>query len=139
MRMDWVSRDLAPLLPDAPGEPVATCGFRRIYANKAARNRMEWHGLLVKAATDALERAEDPLFPQEEERLTSKIRDRYAAEAEMQAYIQERPHLRQLRWTGVMNTGSMFYMLSRAGDAAEGNMAVYCFQDRNFIRFFAPK
>lgn len=139
MRKDWESPELAPLLPDEPGTPVATCGFRRVYANKAARDRMNWHGQLVKAATDGLERAEDPNFPQEEKRLAHKIRDRYFAEAELQAYIQERPNLRQRHWTGVMDDAGMFYMLSRPDDTTEGKMAVYCFQDRDFVRFFAPK
>jgi 4-amino-4-deoxy-L-arabinose transferase-like glycosyltransferase len=139
MRRDWQSPDSAPLLPDEPGEPVFVCGFRRIYANQAARDRMEWHDLLVKAAQEGHERPDDPYFPLDEKRLTFKIRNRYAAEAELQAYIQERPRLRLQRWTGAMSNDEMFYMLSRPGETQEGNMAVYCFKDRDFIRFYAPK
>ncbi len=139
MRRDWESPEQAPLLPEKAGTPVATCGFRRVYVNPAARNRMNWHGQLVRAATEGLAQPNDPNFPQEEKRLVYRIRNRYTAEAELQAYIQERPRLWQQRWTRVLSTQGMFYMLSRAGDAAEENMAVYCFQDRDFIRFFAPK
>ena len=139
MRRDWESEAQAPLLPDEAGAPVAVCGFRRVYVNAAARHRMEWHARLVQAAMDGLDRPTDPRFPQEEKRLAYRIRNRCMAEVELQTYLQERPHLRQLHWTGVLSTGEMFYRLSRAGDAAEENQAVYCFQDRDFIRFFSPK
>jgi 4-amino-4-deoxy-L-arabinose transferase-like glycosyltransferase len=40
MRRDWESRAEAPYLPAGAGRPVATCGFRRVYANAAARQRL---------------------------------------------------------------------------------------------------
>jgi hypothetical protein len=40
MRRDFVSEEQRPFLPEGAGEPIAHCGFRRLYANAAARARL---------------------------------------------------------------------------------------------------
>jgi len=132
MRRDWV-KDV-PWLPDEPGAPVLNCGFRHVYANRAAQERMKWHDRVLQLAYKGRDRLEDEHHPKEEKRLMARIQDGDLAAAELLTYVQERHLLRQQRWTGVMSDGGLFFMLSRPGSDAESSMAVYCFKDRDFIR-----
>jgi hypothetical protein len=135
MRRNWV-KDV-PWLPDDPGVPVMSCGFRRVYANQAAWERMEWHNQVLQLADKGRDQLEDGNFPEEEKRLTSKIANERVAAAELLTYVQEHPELRQQRWTSVMSDGDMYFILNRPGERVKKRMAVYCFVGRDFVRFLA--
>jgi 4-amino-4-deoxy-L-arabinose transferase-like glycosyltransferase len=65
MRRDWNSVDDAPRLPDHAGEPVTTCGYRRVFANAPARERLTRAGLVPPAlAPDGPHGPADGVQPQ---------------------------------------------------------------------------
>jgi len=133
MRRDW--KDDEPWLPEDPGNPVFTCGFRRVYANRAAHERMEWHNKVLQLARNRRDRIEDERFPHEEKRLLHRIPDGETAAAELLSYVQERSELRTQRWTGVMRDGDLYYMLNRPGEYSASRKAIYCFVGRDYVRY----
>jgi len=132
---DWGDPKDAPRLPERARGPVGSYGFRRVYVNTAAVQRMAETGSLGALFAAGLDGDENPLNPSMDQRLEKPIRGIEMARAQIQGYLARHEFLRQTEWTEVRRLGSMYYVTNAEG----GYAAVFCFEGKSFVRYFCPR